>query len=340
MHHNAPQTPLLQEESATFLWYGPESPRLIGDFNQWDAGKSPVFEQTKPGQWATTLQFPPDAYIEYTFQISDQKITDPYNPRKIFNGMQGFNSYFYMPDGRPPAMLVARYPGRAGCLERQILEHPYYLLGGKRAVYLYSPPTTQPCPLLVVYDGVEFIRLAHLVKLVDRLIQAGQIRPIAMALVANAGQGRTVEYACNDATLGFLLDVLLPAAQNRLNLIPWRENPGTYGIMGASMGGLMALYTSLRLPHIFGKAISQSGAFWPHTVIAELVQTMETRPIQVWMDVGRFESLLELNQQAEDLLRSKGYSVRAHIYNGGHNYTAWRNDVGFGLEHLFGSQPA
>lgn len=57
------------------------------------------------------------------------------------------------------------------------------------------------------------------------------------------------------------------------------------------------------------------------------------------MDVGRFESLLELNDQMEDLLRLHGYSVRACVYNGGHNYTAWRNDVWLGLEYLFGSQP-
>ena len=272
--------------------------------------------------------------MEYAFQISGQKEIDPLNPRKIFNGMQGFNSYFYMPEGGPPLLLDQRRPGLSGCLDRQILEHPYFLLGGKRAVYFYSPPIRKPSPLLVVYDGIEYLRLASLVKLVDRLILAGRMQPIAMALVANAGQGRTVEYACNDATLGFLMDVLLPAAQEQLPLIPWDEKPGVYGIMGASMGGLMALYTGLRLPHIFGKVISQSGAFWPHTVIADLIQNGEPRNL-IWMDVGQFETLVGLNHTIEKLLRSRGFAVEARVYHGGHNYTAWRDDLWRGLEYLF-----
>lgn len=73
MHNDDPQTPLLQEGTATFIWNGPEPPGLIGDFNQWEVEKSPTFERIGPGQWATTIQLPPDAYIEYAFQLSDDR---------------------------------------------------------------------------------------------------------------------------------------------------------------------------------------------------------------------------------------------------------------------------
>jgi enterochelin esterase-like enzyme len=35
------------------------------------------------------------------------------------------------------------------------------------------------------------------------------------------------------------------------------------------------------------------------------------------------------------LLHEKGYDVTFREYNGSHNYTSWRDDVGRGLEVLF-----
>jgi enterochelin esterase-like enzyme len=36
------------------------------------------------------------------------------------------------------------------------------------------------------------------------------------------------------------------------------------------------------------------------------------------------------------LLETKGYPVTYREYHGGHNYASWRNEVGQGLETLFG----
>lgn len=105
------------------------------------------------------------------------------------------------------------------------------------------------------------------------------------------------------------------------------------------MGGLMALFVGLRLPHIFGKVLSQSGAFemdWYETVVLDLVRHGPLRPLQIWMDVGRLEGLLEPNRAMHALLAEKGYDVTCREFSGGHNYTSWRNDLWRGLEALFG----
>ncbi|MFN8374318.1 MAG: alpha/beta hydrolase-fold protein [Anaerolineae bacterium] len=36
-----------------------------------------------------------------------------------------------------------------------------------------------------------------------------------------------------------------------------QQHPGAFGVLGASMGGLMALYAGLRMPALFGQVISQ-----------------------------------------------------------------------------------
>jgi enterochelin esterase family protein len=108
--------------------------------------------------------------------------------------------------------------------------------------------------------------------------------------------------------------------------------------MGASLGGLMALYCGLRAPGIFGRVLSQSGAFIVEGhpfVVWDLIRYEPRLPIQLWMDVGRFEWLLDANRKLHALIRDKAAAVDYHEYNGGHNYAAWRDDLPRGLAALF-----
>ena len=94
----------------------------------------------------------------------------------------------------------------------------------------------------------------------------------------------------------------------------------------------------LRAPRVFGKVLSQSGAFsiMGHDfVVFDLIRDSSARPIRTWMDAGKFEWLLECNRRMRDLMTSKGYPVEYREHSGGHNYPAWRDDVWRGLEHLF-----
>lgn len=104
------------------------------------------------------------------------------------------------------------------------------------------------------------------------------------------------------------------------------------------MGGLMATYTGLRLPHLFGRVFSQSGAFYfdeYETVVGELVRHGPLRPLRFFMDVGQFEWLLEPNRRMHTLLSERGYPVAYHEFAGGHNYPSWRNNLWRGLQWLF-----
>jgi enterochelin esterase family protein len=177
--------------------------------------------------------------------------------------------------------------------------------------------------------------------MVDNLVAQKRIRPVALAMIENRADARGVEYACNEGTVGFLLHSVLPLAQTHLNLLDVEASPGAYGILGASAGGLMALYAALRAPQVFGHVLSQSGAFGfagYDFVVFDLVRDGRVKPLRIWMDVGRFEDLRTPNRRMHELLAAKGYDVTYIEYNGGHNYPAWRNDVWRGLEALFGTE--
>jgi enterochelin esterase family protein len=244
-----------------------------------------------------------------------------------------------MPDAAPSPLIRRRRDVAHGTVTRHGLEGDFYLVGHKRPVVLYQPPTAEPCPLLIVLDGQDYRPRGRLVNIVDTLIAEGRIRPIALALIDHGGRARAVEYACSDAHLAVLLERLVPLARATLNLLDLQTQPGTFGILGASMGGLMALYAGLRAPHVFGHVLSQSGAFTLDaldTVVWDLVRQGPVLPLRIWMDVGRYEWLLDCNRRLHHLLVERGYDVTYREYNAGHNYPAWRNDVWRGLELLFG----
>jgi enterochelin esterase family protein len=70
-------------------------------------------------------------------------------------------------------------------------------------------------------------------------------------------------------------------------------------------------------------------------VVVDLVRYAPRAEIEIWMDAGSCEGLLDGNKQMHALLKEKKYKVKYHEYPGGHNYTSWRNDIWRGLEALF-----
>jgi len=330
-------TPLVAGQSATFVWHGDRAPQLIGDFCRWQWGTPVSLVPAAPGVWTQTLTLPRDAYVEYSYWQDGQRVPDPLSRNTVPDGLGHMNHYFYMPEAAPTPLTRRRRGVPRGQVTRHILEHDFLLGGRGRTVHLYQPPTSQPSPLLVVLDGQDYAPRGRLIQIVDNLITQGRIRPVALAMVHHGGRLRGIEYGCSEAHMGALLH-LLPLAQSQLHLLDWKEHPGAYGIMGASMGGLMALFVGLRLSHIFGKVLSQSGAFeidWYETVVLDLVRHGPRRPLKIWMDVGRLEWLLEPNRAMHALLQEKGYDVTYSEFSGGHNYTSWRNDLWCGLEALF-----
>jgi enterochelin esterase family protein len=329
--------PVLGGDVATLIWEGETAPLLIDDLHKWDDAPQTML-RAGAELWSFSMPLPADAYLEYAFidPQTSERIPDPLNPNRIKNGADGYNNYFYMPQGRPSPLASPQKGVAQGKVTRHAVSTGEYAVGAKRTVYLYQPPVDYPVPLLFVYDGPDYLRRAKLNVIVDNLIAERRIRPFAMALVQNGGAARTVEYSCSESAIGLLMDCVLPLAKENLNLEPVKN--GGYGVMGASLGGSMALFTALRLPQVFHKVLSQSGGFIApdyQYVVVDLVNCVPPPEIDIWMDAGRMDWLLDGNRQMYALLKEKNYRVKYHEFSGGHNYTAWRDDIWHGLEALY-----
>ncbi|MFW5748536.1 MAG: alpha/beta hydrolase-fold protein [Chloroflexota bacterium] len=339
-------TPVIDGVQATFIWQGETAPQLIADFNEWGSTEAISMQETAPGVWTYTRSFPADAYIEYRF-IADPDEPDEFTPdplnadRVISNGVGSYNHFFYMPEGGPSPLRKRQRGVKRGRVTRHTLETYGYIAGKERAIWLYQPPTTDPVPLLLVYDGNDYRSRAGLVNVVDNLIAQGRMRPVALAMVANKMTVRMTEYNSGEMIIAFVMRFVLPLARQKLNLIDAATRPGAYGVLGASMGGLMALYTAMRMPHIFGHVVSQSGAFLPFyddaaPLYRVLIDTFTNQPpLKIWLDVGRYEWLNQANQALQTLLQARGWDVTFHEFSAGHNYTAWANVLELALPTVF-----
>ncbi len=336
--------PVIDGKTATFVWEGKAPPILTGDFSHWQKNTSLLTWRQVDGVWMAKLEFPRDAYVEYAFfetEDDDSRLRDPLNKRRVWNGVNSYNQTFYMPEAAPsPLLRVGRGVPR-GKVTRYEIESHWISQRKTRPLYLYEPPdATKPYPLIVVWDGPDYLRRGYLTRIVDNLIEQKRIAPVGLAMIDNGKAARVSEYMMNEATLLWLEYFVLPFTRGHLRLNDPASAPGSWGVLGASMGGLMALYTGLRMPHIFGNVVAQSGAF-QFTVagrplpIFDLILLDEKQPIRIWQDVGKSEVLLEPNNVMYETLKSRGYEVRFSEFSAGHNYTAWANSLWKGLEWLF-----
>ncbi|HEX2618777.1 MAG TPA: alpha/beta hydrolase-fold protein [Phototrophicaceae bacterium] len=347
-------TPLIDGDQATFVWESKPGknknekiPYLVGDFNGWgwDSAREAKLTEAAKGVWTYTLTLPRNAYLEYLYTTDHTdptaRMNDPLSKKRITNGFGKFNNHFSMPEAVHTRLTTVKKDIPQGKVTQHQLEHEFLLISSKRDVWLYAPPVNHPVPLVLVYDGKDYLRRAKLPQIIDNLIDQGKIEPVGLALVENAGKARFTEYNASEACLALIIQLVLPLAQRHLNLIDVESQPGAYGVIGASMGGLMALYTGVRLPSIFGKIISQSGSFQfdfmkHETVLKVLLRTLPTQPLMIWQDVGLFEWLLNTNRQAQALLQERGYNVTYREYAGAHNFTCWCDQLPEALIATFG----
>ena len=332
-------TPVIEDGRAIFIWQGEEPVRVIGDFNHWSVEDETEMILVGDGVWVQEIELPQDAYVEYVFMADSEQVPDPLNRQHVSNGLGKQNNFFYMP-GATPASELAGISGRlAGKLEHFDVPTHGNVSGRTRRVTLYAPPVDEPVALLVAYDGQDYLKSARLAWIIEAMLEQGRIPPLAIAFVENGGWARTLEYACAEAPLEFLCDQVLSTAYEHLNLLDIDANPGAFGVVGASMSGLAALYTGLRLQQIFGRVLAQSGAYTLEGyeyVVWELVKHGDPSLLKVWLDAGSMEHLVDCNRQMAALLAERGYATQYHEYSGGHNYTVWRNDLPSGIEYLFG----
>lgn len=189
-------------------------------------------------------------------------------------------------------------------------------------------------PLLVVLDGPEYVRRAQLLRILRRLVDAGNVPPHRVALVAPGD--RLEAYSASTPYARALVAAVDELAGRRV------RRAG----LGASLGALALLHAHRLEPRTFGGLFLQSGSYFRRrsdpqevrfprfsridrfvgTVLNNTVLNARdgARPVPTTITCALDEENYGNNAALAQALASQGYAIDFHAARGGHDWPTWR----------------
>jgi len=363
------------EKDVDFVWREGESGlachgvlvRLIGlTDHAYDDGDVSGFlmSPAEEGSWRLRLRLPSTLRTSYQIcpirdapwaghpaeerwaQILAAGVPDPLNPLTLpagtIYGSPCAASVLELPDALPQPW----YAPRPGVTPGTIARHE---LGGGSIVHLYTPAGYEPAggeplPLVVLFDGVWWMKL-NVAATFDNLIADGATPPMIVAVVESIhGAPRWHALTHPEIFEPFILGELLPWAEAHRNVT---RDPNRTVLAGQSLGGIVTAYLAHRHPDRFGWVIGQSSALWwegdgegglSGKQIIDGFTGSGHVAVRFFLDVGSRETtLLESVRQMRDALAGQGYDVLYREYDGGHDFACWRGSLADGLIAALGT---
>jgi enterochelin esterase family protein len=214
-----------------------------------------------------------------------------------------------------------------------------------RSIWVYTPPgynlqVSIPYPLIIAFDGHDYLDDMPLPAILDSLSISGSTPPFVAVLVDNGENGTRIADLGNASRMSdFMANQLVPWIRHG-----WRvtTDPHRVILTGSSAGGLGAAYIAFMHPELFGNVWSQSGAFWrgaeasndpPWEWLTSQVAAAGHKDIRFILDVGAAENhptlggsgpnFRDANRRFHDALKKKHYDVTYTEIPGGNHAPRW-----------------
>ncbi len=341
--------PLVDESGITVVFRGEADAIYL---RCWVAGletAEPLRPLEGTNLWATTIELPKGSRVEYKLEVERrghrELILDPLNPVRA-EDPYGANSVIQAYGYDRPSWTEPCPDPYKGTIEIHQLRSQVF--GSTREVQIYLPARfrrNRRYPLLIVHDGIDYMRFASFQNVLDTLIYRLEIQPLVVALTQSPD--RLNEYAGDDRHARFLVEELVPFAESRA---PLKEMPYARGLMGASFGGVASLHAAWRYPRMFDRLLLQSGSFAFSDLgrhkrppvfdsVARFVNQFRENPgvpaERIYVSCGIYESLIYENRSMVPLLQRQQIDVRFEEARDGHNWQNWRDRLRNGLSWLF-----
>jgi enterochelin esterase family protein len=350
----------------TFLWRGEGPPTtrvaVFGGLPAPDTKLMVRLHETNVWYWSE--KHPADARFQYSFIPNVPAIlpVDMEEGRKLIasgkrdslnRAVYRDSSFVELPNAPRQDWVMTREGTQPGVATSQSFKSE--VLSAEYKLTIYVPKGYDQMSgrawLLVAFDG----GFPDMIKTMDSLAQAGKIPPVVVIGVNNVSAAtRRRDLGASDAFLSFLTNELVPWARKTYKVF---ADPEHTIIGGYSRGGLMALYSGLKGSAVFGNVLSLSAVVhnspgkpfpipdWmeePDDLVARQFARSVKLPLNIYMEVGRYEALsgynsVAANRRLRDVLEAKGYTLKYDEFNGGHDYLRWRSTFADGLRYLTGS---
>jgi len=278
------------------------------------------------------LDLPDDAYFEYAFLDADGVMhADPEYAEHADNPWYHDVTAVFGPLYQPHRLARPDAQRATGATTRLRVESQDEEV---RRATIYTPhDLTGPAPLVVVHDGTAFHRIAQTPALLETLLAEGVIEPARLAFLDPLRpELRRAEYGFGEAYQRTLQHDLLPRLQDE-------ADASSLLFLGASLGGLAALLTSLRQPEqVTGIGLLSPALLGTPDVpvfhgtkdswVLEFLESYEDAlPWRIYQEVGTFDWLHDVNQRVAPLLAERANRHVFRVRSAGHNWTFWRDGL-------------
>jgi enterochelin esterase family protein len=213
-------------------------------------------------------------------------------------------------------------------------------LRSDRTIHVYLPPgyrlSTRRYKVLYLQDGSEYLSRAKAAAILDAMIRRGEIDPFIIIFVDP--HDRLKEYWANDGFSSFMATELVPFVDAHYRTIQDRTSRA---LMGASLGGVISVWTAVKFPSVFAHIAGQSSAFQidDEKVVGALSRVDPTkRQFSFYFDIGRMEPILGVNRRTHVMLAVKGFPIIYREAEAGHNWTSWSDRLSGAYLALWGDK--
>jgi glucoamylase len=315
------QSPLIVGNDAYFIYRGAaRTVEVVGDFTGWASKMFRLSDLDEKGLRVYKATFDSAARVEYKYIADGVWITDPLNKNSIDNGGGSLNSFFSM-----PAYRGASHPGSSAGFELATHSLNSAKLGSNRAIQVYLPPGYRQgdrrYKVLYLQDGSEYRLRAKAAATLDAMIRRGEVEPFIIIFIDP--RDRLKEYWANDDFSSFMATELVPFVDSHYRTVPDRSGRA---LMGASLGGVISVWTAIKYPAVFAHIAGQSSAFQidDEKVVGALSRLNPAKhQFTFYFDVGRMEPILGVNRRTHVMLAAKGFPIVYREAEAGHNWTSW-----------------
>lgn len=330
---------------------------LAGDFQGWDPA-SPAYQLTQVDTltYELTLHFPLGTDLAFKLTRGSWDTVE-----KGPNGEEIANHTFEVIDSTVLDVTVASWADISPHTltgDVTTITIPDFLHG--RRVWVYLPPhyreSTARYPVLYMLDGqnvfdkvTSFAGEWKVDESLEELIPAGEVQPIIVVAVDNAGSSRIDEYTPwaadgqggdGAAHLDAIADELVPYVDATYRTL---TGPTHTGLGGSSLGGLMALYATYVRRDVFGVNLSMSPSIWWDNDFVVTFASSSGRPAaRVWMDMGtaEYDSAISDLERMRDAMLDQGFVLGADLETfedegAAHNEAAWSRRFPMAAKFLF-----
>ena len=294
------------------------------------------------GTWRLTLPRPEADRLEYLLEVTYRNgrkalLPDPTNPLAA-PGPFGSKSVIEFPGYEAPAW-VDDEEAAPGALRELPLES--VRLRETVPALLWSAADTdpeRPLPLLIVHDGPEYAEFSSLVRLLDHLVDFGEVPELRAALVPPPGD-RNESYSASARYANALAADLVPgilreAPSNRPPVLARREPRRARRAARAlpQPGARRRACSSSRAASSGGGSTAASRGFPRFARITRFVGQVHGRRgfaprIPATITCGIVEENFDNNRALAGALKRRGWDVDAAWHRDAHNWTSWRDSL-------------